>query len=159
MSGIDMEEVRKRKPLGNIEYLYEKFLYSNNLKEDDYINILRDLLETNYEDEDYDNYENDYNDGECPCGEDIISSILINEEKKTVTVVFSDGDVQMSKCHGNDEFDGKVGVSLCMLYHIFGSNTQASKYIKGKARIIKKKEKQPSKNTKRNIKVDKNEGN
>lgn len=70
---------------------------------------------------------------------DDIKSILANESKRAVTVVFNDGDVQISKCHGDDEFDTKIGVALCLMYHRFGSSNKASKYIKEKARVIKDK--------------------
>lgn len=71
---------------------------------------------------------------------DEIVSILVNEDKRVVTVTFSNGDVKISRCSEKDEFDVKVGVALCVLYHMFGSNTKASKVIAEKARVIKKKE-------------------
>ena len=87
-----------------------------------------------------------------------IASILVNENKRVVTVIFSDGDVKMSKCSEKDEFDIKVGVALCILYHMFGSNTKASKVIEKKAKIIKKEEIKSStvKTNKTKIKVSKN---
>ena len=71
-----------------------------------------------------------------------IASILVNENKRVITVTFADGDVKMSKCSEKDEFDVKVGV---VLYHMFGSNTKASKVIEQKARFVTKKKKEESK--------------
>lgn len=68
-----------------------------------------------------------------------VKSILVNEDKKVVTVIFADGDVQMSKCSSEDRFDVTVGVALCYLYHIQGSKNQAHKFIKGKAKVLVKK--------------------
>ena len=74
-----------------------------------------------------------------------IASILVNENKRVITVTFADGDVKMSKCSEKDEFDVKVGVALCVLYHMFGSNTKASKIIEQKAKFVAKKKKEESK--------------
>lgn len=74
-----------------------------------------------------------------------IASILVNENKRVITVTFSDGDVRMSKCSEKDEFDVKVGVALCILYHMFGSNTKASKAIEQKAKFVTKKKKEEPK--------------
>ena len=88
-----------------------------------------------------------------------IASILVNESKRVITVTFADGDVKMSKCSEKDEFDVKVGVALCVLYHMFGSNTKASKVIEQKAKFVtkKKKEEPKVKVTKRKLKVTKDE--
>lgn len=88
-----------------------------------------------------------------------IASILVNESKRVITVTFADGDVKMSKCSEKDEFDVKVGVALCVLYHMFGSNTKASKVIEQKAKFVTKKKKEESKVkvTKRKLKVTKDE--
>ena len=88
-----------------------------------------------------------------------IASILVNESKRVITVTFADGDVKMSKCSEKDEFDVKVGVALCVLYHMFGSNTKASKIIEQKARFVTKKKKEESKVkvTKGKLKVTKDE--
>lgn len=88
-----------------------------------------------------------------------IASILVNEGKRVITVTFADGDVKMSKCSEKDEFDVKVGVALCVLYHMFGSNTKASKVIEQKAKFVAKKKKEESKVkvTKRKLKVTKDE--
>ena len=88
-----------------------------------------------------------------------IASILVNESKRVITVTFADGDVKMSKCSEKDEFDVKVGVALCVLYHMFGSSTKASKVIEQKAKFVTKKKKEESKVkvTKRKLKVTKDE--
>ena len=88
-----------------------------------------------------------------------IASILVNESKRVITVTFADGDVKMSKCSEKDEFDVKVGVALCVLYHMFGSNTKASKVKEQKAKFVtkKKKEEPKVKVTKRKLKVTKDE--
>lgn len=88
-----------------------------------------------------------------------IASILVNESKRVITVTFADGDVKMSKCSEKDEFDVKVGVALCALYHMFGSSTKASKIIEQKAKFVtkKKKEEPKVKVTKRKLKVTKDE--
>lgn len=87
-----------------------------------------------------------------------IASILVNEGKRVVTVTFADGDVRMSKCSEKDEFDVKVGVALCILYHMFGSSTKASKVIERKAKFVtkKKKEEPKVKVTKGKVKVNEN---
>lgn len=74
-----------------------------------------------------------------------IASILVNESKRVITVTFADGDVKMSKCSEKDEFDVKVGVALCVLYHMFGSSTKASRVIEQKAKFVTKKKKEESK--------------
>ena len=88
-----------------------------------------------------------------------IASILVNESKRVITVTFADGDVKMSKCSEKDEFDVKVGVALCVLYHMFGSSTKASKVIEQKAKFVTKKKKEESKVkvTKGKLKVTKDE--
>lgn len=68
-----------------------------------------------------------------------IRTITANEEKKIVTVVFNDGEVQMSKCSAEDYFDINVGVAMCIAYHNFGSKTQMHKFIEKTAKIVKKK--------------------
>lgn len=87
-----------------------------------------------------------------------IASILVNEGKRVVTVTFADGDVRMSKCSEKDEFDVKVGAALCILYHMFGSSTKASKVIEQKAKFVtkKKKEEPKVKVTKGKLKVNEN---
>lgn len=88
-----------------------------------------------------------------------IASILVNENKRVITVIFADGNVKMSKCSEKDEFDVKVGVALCVLYHMFGSSTKASKVIEQKVKFVtkKKKEEPKVKVTKRKLKVTKDE--
>ena len=61
--------------------------------------------------------------------EDLIRSITVNEKKKVTTVVFKDGDVQMSKCSEHDQFDKNVGVALCIAAHLSGSKTKFKEFV------------------------------
>lgn len=80
-------------------------------------------------------------------GVDMIKSIQVNEEKRLVTVVFTDGDVRIVKCNKEDNFDVMVGVSLAVTEHLFGSKTKRAKFITEKAKIVKVKEKKETKKT------------
>lgn len=73
-----------------------------------------------------------------------ISSILVNKNKKVVTVNFTDGDTQIIRCHDKDEFDMYIGVGLAIGQHIAGSKNQFHKAVNTIARVI---EKQPKKDT------------
>ena len=66
-----------------------------------------------------------------------IRSILANNQKKITTVVFNDGDVQMAKCHKDDEYDQFIGVALCIAQHLFGSKTQFHKFVKANVKGVK----------------------
>lgn len=66
-----------------------------------------------------------------------ISSITVNENMKIVTVVFEDGDVQMSKCTEDDKFDINVGVAMCIAYHLYGSKSKFHKEVESKASYAK----------------------
>lgn len=67
-------------------------------------------------------------------------SILINEEKRIVTVVFHNGDVRIVKCAPGDDFDPEIGVCLAIARHKLGSKTQIRKIVGCKAKVISKKE-------------------
>lgn len=66
-----------------------------------------------------------------------IQTIHINEEKKIVTVVFSDGTKQVVKCSPEDSFDTEIGFALAFARKLFGSKTQVRKYITRNAKVIK----------------------
>ncbi len=66
-----------------------------------------------------------------------IQTIHINEEKKIVTVVFSDGTKQIVKCSPDDSFDTEIGFALAFARKLFGSKTQVRKYITRNAKVIK----------------------
>lgn len=67
-------------------------------------------------------------------------SILINEEKRVVTVVFHNGDVRIVKCAPEDDFDPEIGVCLAIARHKLGSKSQIRKIVGCKAKVISKKE-------------------
>lgn len=64
-------------------------------------------------------------------------TIHVNEEKKVVTVVFSDGTKQVVKCSPGDSFDTEIGFALAFARKLFGSKTQVRKYIARNAKVIK----------------------
>lgn len=64
-------------------------------------------------------------------------TIHVNEGKKVVTVVFSDGTKQVVKCSPGDSFDTEIGFALAFARKLFGSKTQVRKYIARNARVIK----------------------
>ncbi len=70
---------------------------------------------------------------------DYMRSILINEEKRVVTVVFHNGDVRIVKCAPGDDFDPEIGVCLAIARHKLGSKSQVRKVIGRKAKVISKK--------------------
>ena len=70
----------------------------------------------------------------------IIRNILVNEEKRLVTVVFSDdGSHEIIKCAKEDHFDVKVGVALAIAQHIYGSKTSFHKDVDKKTKFLEKK--------------------
>ena len=68
-----------------------------------------------------------------------ILSITVNEPKRVVTVVFGDNDVQMATCTKDDKFDLRVGVAMCIAYHIYGSKNAFHKEVEQKASYVKSK--------------------
>lgn len=68
-----------------------------------------------------------------------IDSILVNEKKKIVTVIFNDDDVQIAKCSPEDEFDIYVGVAICISRHLAGSKTKFKKFVDKTAKFVKEK--------------------
>ncbi len=43
--------------------------------------------------------------------------VYVNEQKRTVAVLWKDGTVTKAKCHENDYFDLSVGYSICYFKH------------------------------------------
>lgn len=68
-----------------------------------------------------------------------ITSITANKNKGITTVVFEDGEVQMSKLAKGDHYDTSVGVALCIAYREFGSKTKFKKFVEENAKVIEKK--------------------
>lgn len=68
-----------------------------------------------------------------------ITSITANKNKGITTVVFEDGEVQMSKLAKGDHYDASVGVALCIAYREFGSKTKFKKFVEENAKVIEKK--------------------
>ena len=68
----------------------------------------------------------------------MIKSVTINEDKKIITVVFKDGDVQMSKCDDKDTFDVGIGISLACTAHLFGSKNKFKKFVEVQKKKSKK---------------------
>ena len=142
---LSIEELKRGKPLGLIEDLYNNLLSKLCFKGESCLPSEYEIFNSTQ-----------YDLQESPESE--IASILVNGGKRVVTVTFADGDVRMSKCSEKDEFDVKVGVALCILYHMFGSSTKASKVIEQKAKFVtkKKKEEPKVKVTKGKVKVNEN---
>lgn len=70
-----------------------------------------------------------------------IKCISVNEEKRIITVVFEDKDVQLVRCLPTDEFDIEIGVALAIARHQFGSRNKLRKTIDEKIRYVAKKKK------------------
>lgn len=66
-----------------------------------------------------------------------IKTIHVNEAKKIMAVVFSDGTKQIVKCSPEDSFDAEIGFALALARKLFGSKTQVRKYIDRNAKVIK----------------------
>lgn len=66
-----------------------------------------------------------------------IKTIHVNEAKKIMAVVFSDGTKQIVKCSPEDSFDAEIGFALALARKLFGSKTQVRKYIDCNAKVIK----------------------
>ena len=60
----------------------------------------------------------------------VIRKVQINEKKKVVTIVWTDGDVTMAKCGPNDIWDPEKGVLVCVAKRFFNSGTQFNKWLK-----------------------------
>lgn len=59
----------------------------------------------------------------------LIRTVHINEKKKVVTVVLTDGRKGIARCHDQDIFDTQIGFSMALTYALFSSRTQAIKYV------------------------------
>lgn len=66
-----------------------------------------------------------------------IQTIHVNEAKKLMTVVFSDGTHEIVKCSPEDCFDTEIGFALALTRKIFGSKTRVRKFISNNAKILK----------------------
>ena len=51
--------------------------------------------------------------------------IYVNQDKKTIAVVWQDGTSTVSKCHEDDEFDLSVGYALCFAKHFYKLSNHA----------------------------------
>lgn len=74
-----------------------------------------------------------------------IQTIHINEEKKIVTVVFSDGTHEIVKCSPEDCFDTEIGFALALTRKLFDSKTRVRKFISNNAKVLKAPAPQPKK--------------
>ena len=61
---------------------------------------------------------------------DVIKKVQINEKKKVVTIVWTDGRVTLAKCGENDIWDPEKGLLVCIAKHMFVSGTQMNKWLK-----------------------------
>lgn len=61
--------------------------------------------------------------------EDKIKSVQFNAKKGVTTVVLKDGTKGMSRCNKEDEYDMQIGFSVALTNALFGSRTQAIKYV------------------------------
>ena len=59
----------------------------------------------------------------------LIKTVHINESKKTVTVVLTNGNKGISRCQDPDLFDPYVGFSVALTYALFPSRTSAVKFV------------------------------
>lgn len=101
-----------------------------------------DLLDFVLEDREYENSRKPITAGIIDSSESNnynITSITANKNKGVTTVVFEDGEVQMSKLAKGDHYDASVGVALCMAYRDFGSKTKFKKFVEENAKVIEKK--------------------
>lgn len=78
-----------------------------------------------------------------------IQTVHVNEEKKIVTVVFSDGTKQIVKCSPEDSFDTEIGFALAVARKLFNSKTQVRKFIADNAKVIKAPEPAKPKKTRK----------
>ena len=60
----------------------------------------------------------------------VIKKVQINEKKKVVTIVWTDGRVTLAKCGENDIWDPEKGLLVCIAKHMFVSGTQMNKWLK-----------------------------
>lgn len=63
-----------------------------------------------------------------------IRNILVNENKRLITVVFTDGEHEIIKCSEEDHFDVNIGVALAITQHLYGSKSKFHKDIAKKIR-------------------------
>lgn len=63
-----------------------------------------------------------------------IKKIYSNEAKRTVAVLFKDGDKRVVHCSENDEFDVYVGVALAVARKVYGSSEKFHKLVEKKGK-------------------------
>lgn len=73
-----------------------------------------------------------------------IRNILVNEEKKCVTIVWTDGKVTISKCSKEDTFNEYAGIAIAFMKRFFASNNQMNKEIESKKKYVQKKDTETS---------------
>lgn len=61
---------------------------------------------------------------------DVIKKVQINEKKKVVTIVWTDGQATLAKCGENDIWDPEKGLLVCIAKRMFVSGTQMNKWLK-----------------------------
>lgn len=59
----------------------------------------------------------------------LIKTVHINEKKKIVTVILTNGNKGISRCTDPDIFDPYVGFSVALTYALFPSRTSAVKFV------------------------------
>ena len=74
-----------------------------------------------------------------------IQTIHVNEAKKLMTVVFTDGTHEIVKCSPEDCFDTEIGFALALTRKLFGSKTRVRKFISNNAKTLKVPAPQPKK--------------
>lgn len=78
-----------------------------------------------------------------------IQTVHVNEAKRIMTVVFSDGTKQIVKCSPEDSFDTEIGFALAIVRRLFNSKSQVRKFIANNAKVIKVPEPVKPKRTRR----------
>ena len=66
-----------------------------------------------------------------------VNAIYVNEQKKTVVVVFNNGHKKIVKCSPKDEFDAEVGFALAIAREFVGEKMKVSEFVAKKAKVIK----------------------
>lgn len=66
-----------------------------------------------------------------------VNAIYVNEQKKTVVVVFSNGHKKIVKCSPKDEFDAEVGFAIAIAREFVGEKMKVSEFVAKKAKVIK----------------------
>ena len=109
------------------------------LNEEEYLELLEDAFNF-YKNQASELLDNENEDMKENDEQFFIRSVLINKEKRVVSVTFADGETKIIKCHPDDEFDAYIGVSLAISEYIFTSKNQFHKYVNETARVIPEKQ-------------------